>query len=324
MATRRLFLASIALFGAFGLSAPAYPQDWPQRPVRILVPYAAGGNSDVMARIVAQRLSEVLGQQFIVENRVGANGAIATEAVARSAPDGYTLLWAPLPPLVIQPALAKTSYDPVKDFAPITAVGTNPFVLLVNKTIPATTVAEFIDHVRKQPGKINYAVGAVGSVTHLAMASFLKRAGLDMPSVVYRGNAPALADVVAGHVPTMFSNLSDALPQAAAGTIRLLAVSSTQRAPQIPNVPTVSESGFPGYNMITWNGLMAPAGTPAAIVDRVAKEVATACKDPKFIERLVGIGVDPLGNSPKEFAAMIAADVPQWAEAVTTAGVKSQ
>jgi tripartite-type tricarboxylate transporter receptor subunit TctC len=324
MATRRLFLASLALSGAFGLIAPAYAQDWPQRPVKILVPYAAGGNSDVMARIVAQRLSEVLGQQFIVENRVGSNGALATEAVARSAPDGYTLLWAVLPPLAIQPALAKTPYDPVKDFAPITAVGTNPFVLLVNKTVPVTTVTEFIDHVRKQPGRMNYAVGAVGSVTHLAMASFLKRAGLEMTSVAYRGNAPALADVVAGHVPTMFSNLSDALPQAAAGTIRLLAVSSTQRAPQIPNVPTVSESGFPGYDMITWNGLMAPAGTPAAIVDRIAAEVAAGVKDAKFAERLVGIGVDPLGNSPKEFAAMVAADVVQWADAVTTVGIKSQ
>jgi len=324
MATRRLFLVSLALTGAFSLIGQAYAQSWPERPVRILVPYAAGGNSDVMARIVAQRLSEVLGQQFVVENRLGANGAIATEAVARSAPDGYTLLWGVLPPIAIQPALTKTSYDPVKDFVAISAVGTNPFVLLVNKNVPVKTVAEFVDHVRKQPGKITYAVGSIGSVTHLAMAMFLKRAGLDMPNVAYRGNAPALADVVAGHVPTMFSNLSDAMPQAAAGAIRLLAVSSAQRAPQIPDVPTVSESGFPGYNMITWNGLMAPAGTPAAIVERIAAEVAKACKDPKFAERLVSIGVDPLGNSPKDFAAMIAADVPQWAEAVTTAGVKSQ
>jgi tripartite-type tricarboxylate transporter receptor subunit TctC len=152
MATRRLLVASLVLSGVCGLIGPAFAQEWPQKPVRILVPYAAGGNSDVMARIVAQRLSEVLGQQFVVENRLGANGALASEAVARSAADGYTLLWAVLPPIAIQPALAKTAYDPVKDFAPITAVGTNSFVLVVNKNMPVTTVAEFVDHIRSQPG----------------------------------------------------------------------------------------------------------------------------------------------------------------------------
>jgi tripartite-type tricarboxylate transporter receptor subunit TctC len=244
--------------------------------------------------------------------------------VARSPADGYTLLWAVLPPLVIQPAMAKTSYDPVKDFAAISAVGTNPFVLVVNKGLPVKTVAEFVDYVRGRPNQLNYAVGAVGSVTHLAMALFLKRAGLEMTNVNYRGNAPAMADVVAGHVPTMFSNLSDALPHAASGAIRLLAVSSEKRAAQIPDVPTVSESGFPGFNMITWNGLMAPAGTPGAIVDRIATEISIAVKDRRFVERLVNFGVDPLGNSPDKFAAMVAADVVQWAEAVQIAGIGSQ
>src|SRR2546429_3888185 len=204
---------------------------WPQRPVRIIGPYAAGGNSDGMARLAAQRLGEAFGQSFVVENRVGANGAIATEAVARSPADGYTLLWAATPPLTINPALTKVSYDPIKDFAPISAVAVNAFVLVVNKDFPPKTVAEFIAYVRAQPNKLAYAEGSAGSLTHLTMALFLKRAGLQMSNVSYRGNAPALTAVVAGHLPTMFSNVSDAMPQAAAGSIRLFAVSSKERAP---------------------------------------------------------------------------------------------
>ena len=324
MVPRRLFLTLVTSLCVLGLSAAAQAQEWPQRPLRILVPYAAGGNSDLMARIVAQRLSESLKQQVVVENRLGANGALATEAVARAPADGYTLLWAVLPPLVLQPAIAKTPYDPVKDFVPITAVGTNPFVLVVNKSLPAHNVADFVSYVRARPNQLAYAVGTVGSVTHLAMALFLKRAGLEMTNVAYRGNAPALADVVSGQVPTMFSNLSDALAHVDGPAIRLLAVSGKERAAQIPDVPTISESGYPGYDMITWNGLMAPAGTPRTIIDRLAKEVASAVKDAKFAERLVTFGVDPLGNRPDEFAAMIASDIPQWSEAARIAGIKPQ
>ena len=322
MLTRRSL--ALLLVGLTAGAASGQSPGWPQKPLRILVPYAAGGNSDGMARMVAQRLSEVLGQQVVVENRLGANGAIATEAVARAPADGYTLLWAVLPPLVIQPALTKTPYDPVKDFAAISTVATNPFVLVVNKDMPVQTVAQFVDYVRARPNQLSYAVGGVGSVTHLAMALFLKRAGLEMANVNYRGNAPAMADVVAGHLPAMFSNLSDAMPHAASGAIRLLAMSSASRVPQVPDVPTVAESGFPGYNMITWNGLMAPAGTQRAIVDRIAGEISAAIHDPKFVERLVNFGVDPLGNSPDKFAAMVAADATQWAEAVQIAGIKSQ
>src|SRR5439155_8104532 len=252
----------------------AQAQGWPQKPVRILMPYAAGGNSDGMARIVAQRLTEKLGQSFVVENRAGANGAIASEAVARAAPDGYTLLWAVTPPLTISPAMSKVSYDAVKDFAPISVLGTNAFVLLVNKDFPAKSVREFIAYVRAQPNKMAYAEGSAGSLTHLSMALFLKRAGLEMTNVSYRGNAPALTDVIAGHLPVMFSNVSDALPYAASGAVRLLAVSGDRRAPQIPDVPTVAESGFPGFNVITWNGLAAPAGTPKPIIDAMAGEIA--------------------------------------------------
>ncbi len=323
MRPRTIILLALAILVSLAASA-AQAQGWPQKPVRILVPYAAGGNSDGMARIVAQRLGDRLGQTFIVENRAGANGAIASEAVARAAPDGYTLLWAVTPPLTISPAMSKVSYDAVKDFAPISVLGTNAFVLLVNKDFPAKSVREFIAYVRAQPNKMAYAEGSAGSLTHLSMALFLKRAGLDMTNVSYRGNAPALTDVIAGHLPVMFSNVSDALPHAASGAVRLLAVSGDRRAPQIPDVPTVAESGFPGFNVITWNGLAAPAGTPKPIVDAMAAEIARAVKDPAFVERLQSYGVDPVGNSPAEFAAMIAADVALWAEAVKGAGLAAQ
>jgi tripartite-type tricarboxylate transporter receptor subunit TctC len=319
----KLALVSAA-FLTLILAGTAHAQGWPERPVRILVPYAAGGNSDGMARIVAQRLGDKLGQTFIVENRVGANGALASDAVARSTPDGYTLLWAVTPPMAIGPAMAKVAYDPVKDFEPISVVGSNAFVLLVNKDFPPKSVAELIAYVRAQPQKMAYAEGSAGSLTHLAMALFLQRAGLEMTNVSYRGNAPALTDVIAGHLQIMFSNVSDALPQAASGAVRLLAVSSERRAPQIPNVPTVAESGFPGFNVLTWNGLVAPAGTPKAVVDLLAKEITEAARDPKFIERLESYGVDPVGNTPAEFAKTIVTDVALWADAVKMTGLAYQ
>jgi tripartite-type tricarboxylate transporter receptor subunit TctC len=317
-------IAAVAAILAATFAGTAQAQDWPSKPVRIVVPYAAGGNSDNMARLTAQRLAETFGQQFVVENRVGANGAIAADAVARSAPDGYTLLWGVQPALTIAPAMNKVNFDSQKDFAPISVVGTNPFVLVVNKNIPVTTLAEFVAWVKSQPTRLSYAEGSAGSMTHLSMALFLKRAGLDMSNVSYRGNAPALTDVIAGHLPTMFSNLSDALPHAQSGAIRILAVSSDVRVPQLPQVPTVAELGYPGYKAVTWNGLMAPTGTPKPVVDKMAAEIAKACKDPKFLERLSSFGADPSGITPTQFAELIATDLKVWAEAVAVAGVKQQ
>jgi tripartite-type tricarboxylate transporter receptor subunit TctC len=303
-------------------SSHSHAQNWPQRPVRIIAPYAAGGNSDVITRLTAQRLTDAFGQTFVVENRLGGNGAVAAEAAARSPADGYTLLWGVTPPITINPAMTKVNYDPIKDFAPVSVVAVNGFVLVANKDFPPKSVSEFISYVRAQPQKLAYAEGSVGSLTHLAMALFLKRAGLDMTNVSYRGNAPALTDVVAGHLPTMFSNISDAIPQASAGTIRLLAVSGEQRARPIPDIPTVAESGFPGFNVLTWNGVMAPAGTPKEIIDKMAAEIARAVKDPQFVARLDQYGADPLGNTPEEFAAMIASETALWGDTVKSLGIK--
>jgi tripartite-type tricarboxylate transporter receptor subunit TctC len=324
MRARQVVLFAFTALLALGALGPAHSQTWPQRPVTLVVPFAAGGNTDGIGRSIAQWLSDRLGQQFVVENRAGAGGAIAAEMVAKAPADGYTLFVAALPQIAIVPAISHTRYDPVKDFAPISVVGTNPFVLAVNKDVPVKNIAEFIEYVRKAPQPLSYASAGIGSLNHLSMALFLKLAGIDMLHVPYKGNAPAMSDVVAGHVPAIFTNHSDALPQAAAGSIRLIGVSSETRAPQIPDVPTVAEQGFPTFKTRTWNALMAPAKTDPAIISRVAAEVAAAAKDPGFIDRLNHLGVDPLGNTPAEFAALIAADIPFWAEAVRIAGVKEQ
>jgi tripartite-type tricarboxylate transporter receptor subunit TctC len=304
----------------------ALAQGWPQRPVKVLVPFAAGGNIDVMGRLASSRLSEAFGQQFVVENRVGGNGVIAAEAVARAPADGNTLLWASTSVIAIFPAITKVGYDPVKDLAPVSLFGIAPQVLIVNPKIPAQSVPEFVAYVKAQKDKLAYAGGGgPGSASNLLMALFLKRAGLDMTNVSYRGTAPALTDLIAGHIPTMFVPISEALPQARAGLIRMLAVSSGTRSREAPEVPTIAEQGFPGFDMVSWTGMMAPAGTPKDIIDRMAAEFARALKDPQFIEHMHKAGVEPAADAtPAAFAAFIAKEIALWGEAVKIAGVTLQ
>ncbi len=312
-------LAAALLF----LSASAaLAQAWPQKLVKIVVPFAAGGNTDGIARVIAERLTAVLGQQVLVENRAGANGAIAAEFVARAAPDGYTLLMAAMPLVAVLPAVARQSYDPVKDFVAISNVGSNPFVLGVHKSVPANNVREFVAYVRANPGKTNYASGGSGSVSHLSAALFVKRAGLEMTHVSYKGGAPAVADLLGGQVQMYFGNLSELAPHAAGGNLRIIGVSSEKRASQLPDVPTIAESGFPGFRTLTWNGLMAPAGTPPAIVSRLSLEVGKITATPAVAQRLVQLGVDPIGSTPQEFADTIRADIALWADAVKAANLK--
>ena len=322
MTTRRIVLASIAALSTALLPMNAFAQDWPQKPVTVIVPFAAGGNTDGIARMVAQKLSEGLGQQFVVENKGGAGGALAADFVARAQPDGYTLFLTAHSVLTVVPKMMKVKYDPLKDFATISNVATNPFVLVVHKDMPVNSVAEFMKYVKEQKNNVSYASAGQGSLAHLSMALFLNEAGIEMVHVPYKGNAPALSDVLAGHVPAMFSNLSDTLPHAAGGNLKLLAVSGDKRASQIPDVPTVAESGYPKYKSITWNGLVAPAGTPKEVIDKAAKVVIDAVKDPKFAEKLAGYGVDPLGNTPEQFANELNGDVALWARALEAAGIK--
>lgn len=325
MISRRNILSLSAGAAALGLAPRAFAQQtWPQKPVTIICPFAAGGNTDGIARMAAQRMTEAYGMSVNVENRPGAGGAIAADFVAKAAPDGYTLLIGALPVMAIVPAMQTVRYDSIKDFAPISNIATNPFALVVNKDLPVKTLAEFVAYVKARPDKLSYSSAGIGSLNHLSMALFLKRADLQMAHVPYRGNAPALADVVAGHVPAMFSNLSDALPQINGGGVRLLAVSSEARSALAPNAPTVAESGYPGFNVLTWNGLMAPAKTPTAIIEKIADTMSAAIKDAAFKKQLADYGVDPLAARPAEFAAMLKHDIVIWKEAVDLAGVKQQ
>ncbi len=325
MQTRRRRMASYVVLLAVGLAHPARSQDWPQRPVRIIAPFAAGGSSDPIARVIAQRLSEICGQQFVIDNRPGASGTIAAEAAARAPADGHTLLLASPSQITIAPTVTKTSYDPVNDFEPVSTIGSNPFVLVAHPGVPAANLVEFVDLARKQPKTIAYAHGGFGTIVHLSMVLFLKRAGIEMIPVTYKGGAaPALTDVMAGHVPVYLAPLASVVPHAGTGALRLLAVSSEQRVPQIPDVPTFIESGFAGFKIRTWNGLMAPAGTPKDLVNRIAKEVARAVNEPEIAERLKRSGVDPLVNGPEEFAALIAADIGLWAEAAKIAAIQER
>lgn len=318
------FGAVLAILTLLGFTSLTHAQAWPQRPVRLLVPFAPGGNIDVMGRLMAARLSEAFGQQFVVENRVGGGGIVATEAVARAAPDGYTLLWASTNVIAIVPATTKTPYDPVKDFAPISLLGTSPQVLVVNSKIPVKNAAEFVAWVKAQPAKLAYGGGGgPGSASNLIMSLFLKRAGLEMTSVSYRGTAPALTDVIAGHIPTTFVPISEAHAQATNPDLRILAVSSGARSRRMPDAPSIAET-YPGYHAVSWTGMLAPAGTPKDIIDKLAAEMVKAGKDPKFIEQLTTNGVDPQAEGPEKFAAMIATEIPVWKEAVEIAGVKLQ
>jgi tripartite-type tricarboxylate transporter receptor subunit TctC len=326
--SRILFALRCSLFAALATVAAtaALAQSWPQRPVKLLVPFSAGGNIDIMGRLAAARLSEALGQQFVVENRVGGNGIIATEAVARAPADGYTLLWASTSVIAIFPAMTKVNYDPAKDLAPVSLFSTSPQVLIVNPKVPANNLREFVAYVKSQKEKLVYAGGGgPGSVSNLLMATFLKRADLEMNNVSYRGTSIALTDVLAGHVPTMFIPISEALPQARAGSVRMLAVSSATRSREAPEVPTIAESGYPGYDFTSWTGLMAPAGTPKEIVDRMAAEIGRAFTDPQFVANMQKAGVEPAANaSPAEFSAFIGKEIARWGEAVKIAGVTLQ
>jgi len=308
-----------SLIGMFLLSANALAQQWPQKPIKVIVPFPPGGVTDSLARITADWLTPRLGQPVVAENRPGASGAIAAELVARADADGYTLFSAATPQLAIVPHVQKVSYDPLKDFAPISIVGINPFALGCNEKLPVKTLAELVAYAKQRPGELSFASPGAGSVGHLTMALFLARAGLKMEAVLYKGGGPAMADMVAGHVPCYFGNLNEIIPHAGSGRIRVLAVSGERRAPQLPQVPTVAEQGYPGFRTLTWNGYVAPGATPRDIVERIAREIAAGCKDAAFVERLNKIGVDAVCSTPAEFSQAVREDLATWKDAVQAA-----
>lgn len=316
--TRRILLAGAAAIAA----GPSHAQTLPDRPVRIVVPYPPGGTTDILARLVAQKLSERLRQTFVVENRAGATGVIGSEHVARAAPDGTTLLMGVNGPLTISPALRRDMpYDTLRSFAPVTLVASVPKLVVVHPGLPVRTLGELVEYARARPGQLSFASAGTGTTGHLAGEMFKLRAGVDILHVPYRGGSPATADVMAGRVQIQFEVLTQLLPQVQSGQLRALAVTSADRLPNFPQIPTVAEQGFPGFESRTWFGLLAPAGTPAPVVRLLRDEVVQVLRTPEVRTLLDQQAADPVGNTPEEFAAFLRADMERWGEVVRRAGV---
>jgi tripartite-type tricarboxylate transporter receptor subunit TctC len=301
--------------------AQALPQSWPNRPVRMICPVAAGGGIDAVTRLVAARLSEIWRQQVVVENRTGGGGNIAAEAAARSEPDGYTILAAP-PSLAVASFLsASLSYDPVADFAPVSLVGTYPNIMVVPVSSPAHSVVEFIAYAKTNRGKISYASGGHGSSLHLAGELFQRMTGIEMTHVPYRGAAPAFNDLIPGRVDVMFNLLASSLPLVKAGKIRALAVATPERAAALPDLPTVAEAGVPGFDVSSWIGLFVPVKTPLEIVDRIHTDTVAALGDPATRRKLEDMGVVGVASTPAELAAQFKADMVKWGPVIKDAGI---
>jgi len=315
----RSMLAALLCTLPFAASAQKYPD----KPVHFVVPYPPGGPLDTIARLLGQKVSERIGQPVIVENKPGAGGNIGADSVAKSAPDGYTILMGAVATHAINPSLyAKIPYDPVKDFAPITLIGVTPNVLVVNASIPAKDVKEFIAYAKANPGKLNYGSGSTGSAGHLAGELFNSMAGVEMAHIPYKGAAPAMQDLLGGQIQLMFDNMASALPQVKSGKIRALAVTTPKRASGAPELPTIAEAGLPGFDISTWFGLFAPANTPKDIVAKLHDEFVRALTLPEVKERFAALGVEPAGNKPEEFAAYIKSEAAKYANVVKKSGAK--
>lgn len=305
------------------MGASAAQAAWPERPVQMVVPFAAGGITDVLARVTAERLQAAFKQPFVVENEPGAAGVIAAHRVARAKPDGYTLIFCPSFQITIAPFTHTVDFDPIKDFAPISIVATSPFVITVGAEFPAGTLAEFIAYVKSKPGELTYGSAGPGSLTHIASAVFLKSAGLDMIHVPYKGVAPAFSDLLAGHIHMLSATPVETKPYLDSGKVKLLAVTGADRSAQLPGVPTIAET-LPSPPIVTTNGVMAPGRTPPDIVDAVARAIMAAENTAEFRERLQRIGVEPVVNTPAQFADIIAADTIRWRAVVRDLGLAVQ
>src|SRR5205814_7841603 len=300
-------------------------EQYPNRPVRIVVSFSAGGPTDIVGRIIGAKLSELLGQQFFVENKVGAGGNIGADMVAKAPPDGYTLLVATVSTHAINPGLySRMPYDPVKDFAPIAQVGVTPTMLGVHPSIPAKDIKSLIALVKENPGTYTYGSSGLGSILHLCGEQFKALAGgLDIQHVPYRGSAPMMGDLVGGQISMAFDATPTAMPQAQSGAIRAIGAGMATRMRAMPQLPTLQEQGLKGFECYTWNAILAPAGTPQAIVDRLSESISTALADPAVIHRLEEAGIDPTpGGSPKQATAFIKAELAKWAPIIKASGAQ--
>ncbi|GGG41775.1 hypothetical protein GCM10010964_31620 [Caldovatus sediminis] len=321
--TRRALAAAI---GSLPIAARAQQgtANWPTRPIRIVVGYPPGGTTDILARLLAERLHPALGQPVVVENRSGAAGNIGAEAVAKSPPDGHTLQMGTAGNMTINPSVyANMPIDTVRDFQAISMVAQVPNVMVVHPSVPARTVREFIDWAKARPGQVFFGSSGTGNSPHLSGELFAQRAGLQLVHVPYRGSGPALAALVAAQgVQVMWDNLPSAIGHIRDGRLRALAVTGPQRAVALPDLPTMREAGLPDYEVVAWFGLFAPAGTPRPIVDRLHRETVAALRTAEMRERIIQLGAEPVGNTPEEFAAIVVRDIEKWRPVVRAAGVR--
>jgi len=318
----KVLLVAIAMLAG---SLPALGQTYPSRPLRIVVPFPPGGGTDIGTRIVAQKLQEAWGQAVVVENKPGAAGIVGTELTARSAPDGYTFMMGNIGTHAINVSLyKKLSYDPVKDFAPVSMVADLPLLLLVHPSVPANTVKELIALAKSQPGKLNFSSSGAGGSMHVAAELFKSMAGVDMVHIPYKGGAPAVADLISGQVALSFSTVLETIQHVKAGKVRALAVTNDHRSIALPDLPTIAEAGLPGYQSISWLALFAPAWTPKDIVNKVSAETVRILKLPDVKERLLAQGAEPIGSTPEQLAAILAADLAKYAKVIRESGYKPE
>ena len=316
---------SIVAVSLLALALPVQAQNYPERVVRIINPFPPGGSVDITSRMMAQKLTEIAGGQFIVENRAGAGGNTGADAVAKSDPDGYTLLFTAPGPLVTNPTLFTKGlpFDPNKDFVPIALFARTPIVLMVNPAVPANNVKELIELAKKEPGKINFASQGVGSTAHLSGELFKTMAKVEITHVPYRGAGPAMNDLVGGHIQMMFDLLPGSLPQISAGKVRALANAGANRAPALSNLPTVAEQGLPGFDASSWVALVAPAKTPAPVLAKLRAEVAKVMASPDIVKRLAELGSEPGTAVEKDVRAFLDSETKKWAEVIRVSGAKA-
>ena len=322
--SKKLVLFLLLGFAASTAAAQSRGNDYPNKFVRFIVPYAPGGSSDVLARALGQKLGDALGQTFVIDNRPGAGSMVGTDVAAKATPDGYTLILSDMPHTINPSIHAKVPYHPVRDFAPVTIIGVSPMFLFANPSLKVQNVKEFIALARSQPGKIAIASGGTGATTHLLAELLQSRAGIKLTHVPYKGAGPALTDVVGGQIPATFTSMATAAPFAKSGRLRILGVTSAKRLSAFADVPTFEESGVTGMVFEHWWGVMAPAATPRVVIDTLHAAIAKALAQPDLRERFAALAVEPRTNTPEQFRALLESDLQRWAKVVKDAGIKPE
>ena len=315
---------AFAAHTAFAASV-AFAQTYPEKPVRVIIPFTAGGGADIFARLVGRKLQESLGQSFVADNRAGAAGIIGCELVAHAPPDGYTLLMGTTGTHTTNPAVyAKLPYDPLKDFAPISLVADSPFVLLVHPSLPVKSVKELVAFAKKRPGELTQGSSGIGSSSHLGFELFNMMAGIKGVHVPYKGLAPAMSDTIAGELTMTWNSITASAPFIKKGQVRALGIGSQKRSALMPEIPTIAEAGLPGYELGSWYGFFAPAATPAAVVSALHREIVKSIRDPSLQQQFAALGAEPVGTTPEQFRAVLQQDLVKWAKVARAANVKAE